>query len=103
VNKFRLQKEEIAREIHHLLKESFPDKDIDGGSIGEFITNNENGKNGFTFNIRGYCEKSGLEPVTTIERLMYGLEVELEKNLHDKILFGIRLKGDEIEFYEAGQ
>ena len=99
MNKFKLNKEEIAQEIHHLLREEFPDKKIDGTTIADFIGNLGAEKSGLAFDVRGYCEKTGMDPEQTARQIMFGLEVELEKNLHDKILFSVALKGDNIEFY----
>lgn len=100
MSKFRLNKEEIAREIHHLLKEAYADRDIDGQVIAEFISDMSDDNGGLVFDIGGYCKKCGMEPGKTAGRLMYDLDVELEKNLHDKMLFGINLNGNKIEFRE---
>ncbi len=99
MNKFKLDKEEIAREIHHLLREEYPDRNIDGATIADFVGELATEKSGLVFNVRGFCEKTGLDPEQTAKQIMFGLEVELEKNLHDKILFSIALNGDKIEFY----
>ncbi len=99
MNEFKLNKEEIAREIHHLLREEYPDKNIDGTTIADFIGNLSAVKSGLAFNVRGYCEKTGMNPEQTAKQILFGLEIELEKNLHDKILFSIALKGNNIEFY----
>lgn len=98
MNKFRLNKEEIAREIHHLLRENYPGRQIDGVALTEFIM--ESVKDGTTlvFNAGDFCKRAGLRPEQTIKKLMYDLEVELEKNLHDKVLFSVKLTEDKIEF-----
>ena len=97
---FKLNREEISREIHHLLKESFPDRNIDGRAVTEFIAEFSETGRGLVFDIGGYCAIAGLETNKAVELLMYDLEIELEKNLHDKMLFDIRLNGDKIEFCE---
>ena len=96
--KFILEKDDLARQIHFILRELYPGVRIDSGLVHELVVETAPGGAAFRFNTAAFAEKAGLDKKQLMAGLYRELGVEFEKNWHDKSYFEIKQMGDSIEF-----
>jgi hypothetical protein len=93
-----LNRDEIARQIHLLLGEIYPEGRFDADIIVKMITYPAHGENEMAFQAAAYARMTGLDESELLERLFRELEIQTEKNLHDKYLFEMSRDKDSIFF-----
>ncbi|MEW5922592.1 MAG: hypothetical protein AB1746_01250 [Candidatus Zixiibacteriota bacterium] len=96
--KFILEKDELARQIHFILRELYPDINIDPKLVHGLVVETAPGGAGFRFDSALFAEKANLDKKQLTAGLYRELGVEFEKNWHDKSYFEIKQVGDSIEF-----
>ncbi len=93
--KYRLTKEELARQIHQALRERYQGMDSIA-VLREFLIEDEAG---ITFNVKEFAIKNDLEGGEILSSLYIELGIEFEKNLHDKFYF-MMTKDDESLYFK---
>lgn len=96
--KFKLEKDEVARQIHFILRELYPDLSIDPQLVHELVVETVPEGAGFRFETARFAERTGLEKKHLAAGLYRELGVEFEKNWHDKSYFEIKMVGESIDF-----
>jgi hypothetical protein len=97
-SEYVLNRDEFARQIHLLLGEIYPEGRFDADLIVKMITYPVHGENEMAFQAAAYARMSGFDESELPERLFRELEIQIEKNLHDKYLFEISRDKNSIFF-----
>ena len=97
--KFKLEKDEISRQIHYILRELYPDLKTTSDIVCNLVIETAPGGAGFKFEAASFAEKAGLDGNQLISGLYKELGVEYEKNWHDKSFFEIKVIGGTIDFH----
>jgi hypothetical protein len=95
---FKLTRDDIARQIHFSIRELYPKQILDGNIIHKMIIESGAEGTGLIFPAGSFAEVNGFEPKKFISDLFRTLNLEMEKNLHDKFLFEILVDDDSIYF-----
>lgn len=91
---YKLTKSEIASQIHRTLKDIYPSLDISGESVAAKIVKSNRAGSDIQFLAREFAFENGIDLQDLIDRLYLELQIEHEKNWHDRVFFGI-FKGKE--------
>ena len=86
---YSIQREEVARQVHHVIREIYRNYEFDGDSIIRNIVSDNEDDRSFVFNARQFAEEYDIEPEGFIDNLCRELGIEYEKNLHDRFLFSM--------------
>ncbi len=100
LKKYKLTINEIALTIHRALCDIFPDCGIDGQKVRELVIRPGNGSGNLVFRAEELAAKYGLETSELIDRLMLELNIEYEKNWHDRAFFHI-IRDDKAICFQA--
>ena len=95
---FRLDREEIARQIHLVIREIYPDQEVDGNLIHKMIQEAGTEGDKMIFPAGEFGEVTGMAGTDFARQVYLELGVEYEKNLHDKFYFTIRREEGNIIF-----
>lgn len=95
---FRLEKEEIARQIHYAVREIYPERQFDADLIYEMLVEEKAVTQTIVFLAERFAEVNGLDKIEFSVSLYCELDVEFEKNLHDKFLFTMKREEGNIVF-----
>lgn len=98
VSRFRLEKEEIARQIHYVVKEIYPERQFDADLIYEMLVEEKAVTQTIVFFAERFAEVNGLDRIEFSVSLYRELGVEFEKNLHDKFFFTMSREEGNIVF-----
>ncbi|HDL03732.1 MAG TPA: hypothetical protein ENH25_06335 [candidate division Zixibacteria bacterium] len=96
--KFKLEKDEISRQIHYILGELYPDLKISSDAIRDLVVETAPDGAGVKFDAAAFAEHAGIDKNELTADLFKELGVEYEKNWHDKLFFGIKMIGGIIDF-----
>lgn len=86
MTEFKLTKDELVREILHIVCEQYPEKSLTADLIHKMIFESTPGEK-FMFPAGDYAVFNNLDKDEFADKLHDGLGIEFEKNLHDKFLF----------------
>jgi hypothetical protein len=89
VKGYKLHREEVARQVHYVIREIYREFDFDGDSVLKHIVCEKNDENAFVFSARRFADEYGIEIIGFIESVNRELGIEYEKNLHDRFLFSM--------------
>lgn len=103
VGGFRLEKEEIARQIHYVLREIYPERQFDAGRIYDMLSEEASPIQKIVFPAEKFAEVNGMDGAEFTASLFRELGVEFEKNLHDKFFFTMRREQGKIIFQTMEQ
>nr|MBN2278010.1 hypothetical protein [candidate division Zixibacteria bacterium] len=94
-----LSKSELARQIHYVLKETYPGLEFDPEIIIGLITESGTGEGEeLQFGAGELARIMNMDLGKVIEQVYRGLGIDFEKNWHDKVLFKMTLKNDMLIF-----
>ena len=94
--KLKLNRDEIAREIHMALRELYPNKDFSAEAIHRMLKETASDGMGFRFAANEYAQINGLGESGFVDKLYKELGIEFEKNWHDKSFFEMTRDKDSI-------
>lgn len=94
----KLSRDEIARQIHLVLRELYPDKNLLANVIHKMIIETNPDGAGFRFPANEFAEYNDIDELNLAGRLHKELGVEFEKNLHDKFFFAMTEDAGSISF-----
>ncbi|MEP0827055.1 MAG: hypothetical protein HRF51_00900 [bacterium] len=103
VGGFRLEKEEIARQIHYVLREIYPERQFDANRIYDMVVEEASPNRKLVFPADKFAEVSGMDGTEFTASLFRELGVEFEKNLHDKFFFTMRREQGKLIFQTMEQ
>ncbi len=103
VSGFRLEKEEIARQIHYVIREIYPERQFDADLIYEMLVEGKAATQKIIFLAERFAEVNGLDKIEFSDSLYRELGVEFEKNLHDKFFFTMSREEGNIVFQTTGK
>jgi len=92
---YKLTKEELVVQIHHTLRELFPDRLF---SPDEIMNNLIIDSSGITFMVPDFARINDMETADVIQKLYIELGIEFEKNLHDKFYFVMTKDNESLHF-----
>ncbi|SYZ73251.1 hypothetical protein TRIP_C21369 [Candidatus Zixiibacteriota bacterium] len=95
---FKLSRDDIARQIHYAIRELHPDHQLDGNIVHKMIIESGDKGTALIFPAGNFAEINGFEPKKFVRDLYRTLNLEMEKNLHDKFLFEILVDDNFIHF-----
>ena len=96
--KFKLEKDELSRQIHYVLKELYPETNIAPETVHDLLIATAPDGAGFKFEAATMADMAGLDRDELTSGLYHELGVEYEKNWHDKSYFDFKTVGGTIEF-----
>jgi len=97
--KFKLEKDDLSRQIHYVLKELYPEANIAPETVHNLVIETAPDGAGFKFDAASMADMAGLDKEELTSGLYRGLGIEYEKNWHDKSYFDIKTVGGAIEFH----
>jgi hypothetical protein len=95
---YKLTKSEIAGQIHRTLKDIYPSLSISGPSVAAKIVRSGRPGSDIKFLAGEFALENGINMKELIDRLYIELQIEYEKNWHDRVFFGI-FKGKESLYF----
>ena len=95
-----LTSDELAQQIHRVIKDIFPTLSLSGDDVSGYITNISADRPGLKFRAYEFSKKYNIAPEEFIEKVYIELQVEYEKNWHDRVYFKI-LKDAPAIYFEA--
>ncbi len=93
--KYILTKEELVVQIHHTLRELFPDRIFSPNEIKNSLVADDSG---ITFMVPDFARINDMETADIIQKLYIELGIEFEKNLHDKFYFVMTKDNESLHF-----
>lgn len=92
---YKLTVKELTVQVHHVLRDLYPDTALDPSAISGFITEDDNR---LIFEAGKVALRFGLDKTETVKKIYRELGVEFEKNLHDKYYFKMTAEDDNLIF-----
>jgi hypothetical protein len=86
VSEYKLTKEEISRQLHQMIQDLYPESSYDPNLIHKLLFESRPGEV-FMFPAGDFAEINNLDSTDFADKLHTELDIEFEKNLHDKFLF----------------
>jgi hypothetical protein len=96
--RFQLSRDDLARQLHQVAREAYPDNCLDGKLIHAILIEQSPAGSGFAFPAREYALQNNISPEEFLPKLYHELSIEFEKNLHDKFFFEMHRDNDCIYF-----
>lgn len=93
--KYILTIDELALQIHRVLKELYPSYEISGDNVRKFLIGDNSD---FHFFAQKFASEFRLDSDKLIENIYLELMVEQEKNWHDRVFFKILKDNEKITF-----
>jgi len=87
---------EFARQIHRILKESYPDNTVTGEEVRKYITADNSSGLVLKYEANIFAGKFGFKTKDLINKIFTELMIEYEKNWHDRTFFRILKTGEAI-------
>jgi hypothetical protein len=89
MKKYELSIDEVALAVHRALCDIYPDRGINGKRVRELIFRSDDGSGNLVFKAHELAVDYRLETAELTDRLMLELNIEYEKNWHDRAFFHI--------------
>jgi len=93
-----LTSDELAQQIHRVIKDIYPTLSLSGDDVSGYITSKSDDRAGLEFNAYEFSKEYNMPPEEFIEKVYIELQVEYEKNWHDRIYFRILKDARAISF-----
>lgn len=92
---YTLTVDELALQIHRVLKDLYPSLEISGDDIWRFFVSK---KRDIKFFAENFAIEFKIDAIELIEKIYMELMVEFEKNWHDRVFFKILKDNEKISF-----
>jgi len=92
--------DELALQIHRVLKDLYPSHEISGDDVRRFFVSN---KPDIQFLAQKFASEFKIDGIELIEKIYMELMVEFEKNWHDRVFFKILRDNEKILFERITQ
>jgi len=95
---YKLTVSEVAGQIHRVVKDLYPSLEISGEAVSSKIVKTGRDGSDLKFLAREFAEENKIDYVDMLSRLYIELQVEYEKNWHDRVFFGIFKDNESLYF-----